>query len=299
MPVADRTQPTAIHATGLAKRFGPVQAVSQVDLTLERGDSLGLLGPNGAGKSTTLKLLMGLLSPDSGSAVVFGHPAGSPLARARVGSTPQSAGFPDQLTPRELLDYTGVRYGMRPAMDDIVSRFGLECLIDRRVAGFSGGEVRRVALALAFAGEPDLVFLDEPTTGLDAQARQEFHAFARDYVAQGGSLVLTSHYWDEVEAVCKTIALIDKGETVLAGNLEDIRSRTSVNRINFVLPEEVTPPEWLTATQTGRYWHTESADSDAVLRRMVAEGIPFQHLTIEQLTLKDLIERIRQEEIQA
>ena len=288
----------AILATGLSKRFGSVQAVSHVDLTVRPGESLGLLGPNGAGKSTTLKMLMGLLTPDSGNVSVFEHPAGSPQARLRVGSTPQSAGFPDQLTPRELLEYTAVRYGTPLAIEDLVSRFGLGDLIDRRVAGFSGGEIRRVALSLAFVGEPDLVILDEPTTGLDAQAQQEFHSFARDYVAQGGALVLTSHHWDEVEAVCNTIALIDHGETVLAGNLEEIRSRTSVNRVSFRLPVSVSPPGWLCAEQAGNHWHAESADSDALLRRMMAEDIPFEQLTIEQLRLKDLIVRIRREEIQ-
>lgn len=291
-----------IRARGLSKRFGAVQAMRQIDLDVAPGEALGLLGPNGAGKSTTLSLLMGLQRPDEGEAMIFGAPAGSPAARARVGATPQSTGFPDQLTPREILDYAAARYGARPRIDDLIGRFGLETLIDRRAAGFSGGEMRRVALALAFVGAPDLVFLDEPTTGLDADAQIAFRETARDYVEGGGALVLTSHHWEEIEAVCGAIALIDKGETVLTGRLEEMRARTAVHRLSFALPEGAAPAAWITgaddmtAVHDGARWHVETADSDAVARRLVAEETPFSDLTIEPLPLNDLITRIRQEE---
>lgn len=286
----------AISAINLSKRFGPVVAVSRVDLTLAPGQALGLLGPNGAGKSTTLRMLLGLVPPDAGRALIFGHPAGSPAARAMVGSTPQATGFPEQVTPRELLAYAGARYGVRPRIDDLVAMFGLDRLIDRRVAGFSGGEVRRVALALAFVGAPRLVFLDEPTTGLDTDAQEAFRSVVRSYVGQGGSVVLCSHHWDEVEAICTSITLIDRGETVLSGDLHDIRRRTSVNHVSFALPEGAAPPGWVQASPQGRLWHCESADSDALVRRLVTEGVPFGDLTIQPMKLNDLIDRIRREE---
>ena len=287
-----------IFARGLSKRFGTVEAVSNIDLTVAPGEALGLLGPTGAGTSTTLSMLMGLRSPDSGSVSIFGHPAGSPAARALTGATPQATGFPDQLSPREILTYTAARYGCTPQVDDLTVRFGLETLIDRRVAGFSGGEMRRVALALAFVGMPKVVFLDEPTTGLDTASQEGFRDTARRFVADGGTLILTSHHWDEIEAICGTIALIDKGETVLSGRIEDIRARTSVNRISFFLPQGGVPAEWTQATHDGARWHIETAESDAVLRRMVADQIPFEGLTLEPLKLKDLIDRVRQEETQ-
>lgn len=290
------SHPIPIRAQGLAKRFGAVQAVSRIDLDVAPGSALGLLGPNGAGKSTTLSMLMGLRRPDAGEVRIFGHPAGSPAARALTGATPQSTGFPDQLTPRELLGYTAARYGMAPQTETLVTRFGLETLIDRRVAGFSGGEMRRVALALAFAGDPRLVFLDEPTTGLDSAAQDGFRDIARAYVAQGGTLVLTSHHWDEIEAICDTIALIDKGETVMQGRIEDMRARASVNRMSFALPEGHLPPEWMQARHDGHLWHVETTRSDDVLRRMVQEALPFEGLALQPLELKDLITRIRTEE---
>ena len=287
----------AVHARGLSKRFGTVQAVANINLDVAAGEAVGLLGPNGAGKSTLLSMLMGLRSPDTGKALIFGHPAGSPGARAVTGATPQSTGFPDQLTPREILSYTAARYGTRPKTDDLVGRFGLEKLIDRRVAGFSGGEMRRVALALAFVGEPKLVFLDEPTTGLDIASQEAFRETARDYVAQGGAMVLTSHHWEEIEAICGSIALIDMGERILSGRIDAMRARTNRNRLSFRLPDGMMPAEWMQARHDGHRWSVETADSDAVLRRMVEDALPFSGLTLEPLKLKDLIDLVRQEEM--
>lgn len=285
-----------VEANGLGKRFGAVTAIDRLSLHLERGEALGLLGPNGAGKSTALAMLMGLRAPDTGEVRLFGHRPASAAARAMMGVTPQAAGFPEQLTPREVLAYASARRAERVPFDDVVAAFGLAPLIDRRMAGFSGGEVRRVALALAFLGRPGLVFLDEPTAGLDAEAQQAFRAIARDYVVEGGALVLTSHHWDEIEAVCDRITMIDKGRKVMDGTLADIRARMQARRISFALPEGQRPPDWLQAVRHGDHWHIESDDSDACLRRMVEEGIGFSGLTIEPLALQDIIARIRPEE---
>ena len=284
----------AIHARGLAKRFGAVQAVSRIDLDLAPGGAMGLLGMNGAGKSTTLSMLMGLRAPDAGQALVFGHPAGSPAARRWTGATPQATDLPDQVTPREILTYAAQRYGMAPAIDRLIADFGLGDLIDRRVAGFSGGQMRRVALALAFVGQPRLVFLDEPTAGLDSAAQDAFRVMARSYVAQGGALVLTSHHWDEIESICSSIAVIDRDETVLAGRIDAIRGRARITRLAFDLPPDLVPPFWLGASQNGARWQVETSDSDTVLRRMVAEALPFANLTLQPLELKDLIHHLRQ-----
>ncbi|MXW87112.1 MAG: ABC transporter ATP-binding protein [Boseongicola sp. SB0667_bin_21] len=294
MPQACLNDP--VRARGLAKRFGTVRAVSSIDLDVAPGEALGLLGPNGAGKSTTLSMLTGLRAPDAGEVLIFGHRAGSPQARALTGATPQLVGFPDQLSPREILGYAAARYRVRARTDKLAACFGLERLIDRRVAGFSGGEMRRLALALAFVGGPRLVFLDEPTTGLDGAAQEGFQEVTRDFVAKGGSLVLTSHHWDEIEAVCDSIALVDRGETVLEGRIGDIRKRANVSRLTFSLPPATVPPGWMHAVHDGARWHSESADSDGMLRRMVHEALPFQGLADAPLDLKDLIDRIRREE---
>lgn len=285
-----------IEASHLSKRFGQVLAVQGLSLHLDPAEALGLLGPNGAGKSTALTLLMGLRAPDAGVVRIFGHRAGSAAARARMGVTPQTAGFPDQLTPREVLNYAAARRLGGASLDDVTSSFGLGPLIDRRMAGFSGGEVRRVALALAFLSRPGLVFLDEPSVGLDATAQEAFRATARAYVAQGGALILTSHHWDEIEAVCDRITIIDKGRQVLDGRLRDIRARMQGRQIGFSLPRDASPPEWIKARRHGAGWRVESDDSDNCLRRMMAEGVAFSDLTVEPLAMKEIIARIGQKE---
>lgn len=285
----------AIRARGLAKRFGAVQAVAGIDLDLAPGTALGLLGPNGAGKSTTLSMLMGLASPDAGQALIFGHPAGSPAARRLTGATPQAMDLPEQITPREMLHYAAARYGVAARMDALSDDFGLHDLLDRRVGGFSGGQMRRVALALAFVGQPRLVFLDEPGSGLDSAAQERLRMVARRYVAEGGALVLTSHHWDEIEAICTGITVIDRGETVLEGRIDRIRAQARISRLGFDLPLGLAPPGWLGAQQRDGRWHVETTDSDALLRRMVTEALPFANLTLQPLDLKDLIPHLRHE----
>ncbi len=242
-------------------------------------------------------MLMGLSKPDAGDVLVFGNRAGSVKARQVTGATPQATDFPDQLTPRELLRYTAACYGKTPKTDDLAEQFGLQTLIDRRVAGFSGGELRRVALALAFAGGPALVFLDEPTTGLDIDAQEGFREAARAYVDQGGALVLTSHHWDEIEAICDSISLIDQGETVLNARIDDMRARANIKHLNFNLPAGTVPPEWMQATHDGRQWHVNAEDADTTLRRMIADNLPFQDLSVEPLPLDSLIKHIRKVEL--
>jgi ABC-2 type transport system ATP-binding protein len=289
------SQHLPVEASGLVKRFGTVTATSDLSLHLDRGEALGLLGPNGAGKTTALAMLMGLRAPDAGTVRLFGHAPGSAAARAMMGVTPQAAGFPDQLTPRELLAYAAARRGGAP-VEDVIAAFGLSRLIDRRIAGFSGGEVRRVALALAFLGRPGLVFLDEPTAGLDAEAQEAFRATARAYVAGGGALILTSHHWDEIEAVCDRITMIDQGRKVMDGTLAEIRARMRVRRLGFALPDAARPPDWLRATPEAGRWLAESGDSDACLRRLVAEDVAFADLIVEPLALPDILARIRSED---
>lgn len=285
----------AIEARGLTKRFGAVTAVENLSLRLGEGEALGLLGTNGAGKTTALAMLMGLRMPDAGEVRLFGHLPGSAAAREVMGVTPQAAGFPDQLSPREVLAYANARRKNCANLDDVITGFGLGPLINRRMAGFSGGEVRRVALALAFLGRPGLVFLDEPTAGLDTGAQDAFRVIARDYVAKGGALILTSHHWDEIEAVCDQITMIDQGKKVMEGTLTDIRARMQARQIGFTLPEGTAPPDWIRARPQGMSWRAESDDSDTALRRMITDKVPFSGLTIEPLALKDIIARIQKE----
>ena len=287
----------AIEAHGLSKRFGSLQALRDFSLVLRPGEALGLIGTNGAGKSTALKLLQGLRRPDGGSGRIFGQPIGSQGTKRLVGITPQNADFPEQIAPRELLAYAAAHFPKPKPMAELVEAFGLQRLIDRRMGGFSGGEKRRVALALAFVGNPALVFLDEPTSGLDTGGQYLFRAYARAYAEAGGSLLLTSHHWDEIEQVCDRIAMIDRGRLILEGTLREIRSRAGRCRVSFSLAEEVDPPAWLLRDfllQSGR-WQRVTADSDALIRLLLRELPELRDLQATPLDLKDTVAELRKE----
>ncbi|WP_119168939.1 ABC transporter ATP-binding protein [Algihabitans albus] len=287
----------AIDAQGLGKRFGTLQALRDFSLVLRPGEALGLIGTNGAGKSTVLKLLQGLRSPDSGGGRIFGHPLGSHAAKQLVGITPQNADFPEQITPRELLGYAAGHFTRPKPMAELIAAFGLDRLIDRRMGGFSGGEKRRVALALAFVGNPSLVFLDEPTSGLDTVGQDLFRAYARAYADAGGSLLLTSHHWDEIEQVCDRIVMIDRGRQILEGTLRDIRRRAGRCRVSFALAEDAGRPAWLTRDfllEAGR-WQKVTADSDALVRFVLRELPDLRALQVTPLDLKDTIAELREE----
>ncbi|MCR9123656.1 MAG: ABC transporter ATP-binding protein [Phyllobacteriaceae bacterium] len=287
----------AISAQGLGKRFGRIEALADLSLELSRGEALGLIGTNGAGKTTALTLLQGLRRADTGKAEIFGHPAGSVKARRHVGITPQNADFPEQMSAREVLTYAAAHFDRPKPVGELVAAFGLERLIDRRMDGFSGGELRRVALALAFVGNPALVFADEPTAGLDTGGQDMFKAYARAYVEGGGSLLLTSHHWDEIEHICDRIVMIDRGRLLLEGTLDDIRRKAGRNRISFTAPDGVSPPPWVNELfeQNAQRWSTVSADSDAVVKRLIADLPALQDVHIEPLDLKETIAQLQME----
>jgi len=287
----------AISARGIGKRFGRIEALSDLSLELHRGEALGLVGTNGAGKTTALEILQGLRRADTGKADIFGVPAGSIAARRHIGVTPQNADFPEQMSPREVLTYAAAHFDRPQKVSDLVATFGLGRLIDRRMGGFSGGETRRLALALAFVGNPALVFADEPTAGLDTDGQEMFKAHAREYVEAGGSLLLTSHHWDEIEQVCDRIVMIDRGRVILQGTLDDIRRRAGHCRISFDLPEGATPSG---RAADARYydgrWQIVSADSDGLVRELIATEPRVANLHVIPLDLKDTIARLHREE---
>lgn len=286
----------AISARGIGKRFGRIEALSGLSLELHRGEALGLVGTNGAGKTTALEILLGLRRADTGKADIFSFPAGSVAARRHMGVTPQNADFPEQMSPREVLAFAAAHFDRPRKVSDLVAAFGLERLIDRRMVGFSGGETRRVALALAFVGNPALVFADEPTAGLDTDGQEMFKTHARAYVEAGGSLLLTSHHWDEIEQVCDRIVMIDRGRVVVEGTLDDMRRRAGHCRISFDLPEGAKPSGRVAGARhaNGR-WQIVSADSDVLVRELIAAEPQVANLHVIPLDLKDTIARLHRE----
>jgi len=208
----------------VTKRFGSLVALDRVDLELRSGEVLALLGPNGAGKTTALSVLLGLRRADAGRVELFGSDPRRPASRAAVGVTPQESSFPPTARVREIVDLVGVHFAAPVRTADLLDRFGLAECARRQVGGLSGGERRRLSVALAFVGRPLAVFLDEPTTGLDVEARRAVWSELRIYAANGGTILLTTHYLEEADALASRIALLARGRMTIEGSPDQLAS---------------------------------------------------------------------------
>ncbi len=218
-----------LRLTNLCKQYGGTLVVDGLDLELEAGRCHGLLGPNGAGKTTTLRLALGLIGADAGTVELLGHPmpADAALARRKVGVVPQVDSLDPDFTVRENLHTYGRYFGMKGAeiearIPDLLDFSGLNGKADAPILTLSGGMKRRLTLARALVNDPDLVFLDEPTTGLDPQARHLIWQGLRRLIARGKTLLLTTHFMDEAERLCDVISVIDHGRVIVRGSPREL-----------------------------------------------------------------------------
>ncbi len=225
--------PTAIEAEGLVKRFGNNTALAGVDLAAEEGTVLGMLGPNGAGKTTAVRILATLALPDQGTARVGGYDILRQAHQVRqlIGLTGQFAAVDENLSGRENLYLIGGLIGLtdrqaRGRADELLERFGLSDAATKRAKVYSGGMRRRLDLAASLVGQPWILFLDEPTTGLDPQSRLELWAIVGDLVRQGTTVLLTTQYLDEVDRLANDIVVIDHGKVIAAGTSPELKART-------------------------------------------------------------------------
>jgi ABC-2 type transport system ATP-binding protein len=209
------------------KSYGPIRALRGVDLNIERGEVLALLGPNGAGKTTAVRILLGLARPDSGSATIFGCDPTTQKAKLRRGAMLQVARVPETLRVREHIELFSAYYPSPLPFAETIAIAGLAGLEKRLFGELSGGQKQRVLFALAVCGNPDLLFLDEPTAGLDVEARRALWTRIRAFVARGGSVLLTTQYLEEADALAHRIAVIDKGRIIAEGTPAEIKARTS------------------------------------------------------------------------
>ena len=217
---------TAIETTGLTKRFGDVVAVDDLDLTVEAGEVFGFLGPNGAGKSTTIALLLDFLHPTAGEARVFGldsHEA-SLRIRERLGVLPENAAPYDRLTGREHLELSADCKGVDADVESVLDRVGLDATAaERAVGGYSKGMAQRLGLGMALVGDPDLLVLDEPSSGLDPTGMREMRDLIRAEAAAGTTVFFSSHILSEVEAVCDRVGILDGGRLVAQDRIGALR----------------------------------------------------------------------------
>jgi ABC-2 type transport system ATP-binding protein len=210
----------AVSCVGLVKRYGRITAVDGLSLRVERGECVGLLGPNGAGKTTTIEILEGLLPPDAGEVEVLGlhWSSDEDALRQRLGIQLQDTQLAEKLTVAETVRLFRSFYRQGPRVDDLVEMVGLSPKGTSRVLDLSGGQKQRLSLACALAGAPDLLFLDEPTTGLDPQSRRQLWDILIEFRRAGGAILLTTHYMDEAQVLCDRVAIVDQGRIISEGS---------------------------------------------------------------------------------
>ncbi len=225
MPAGSDTVPRdAVVCRGLHKRYGDVVAVAGLDIVVRAGECFGLLGPNGAGKTTTIEILEGLLLPDAGDVEILGLRWGvdDPALRQRLGIQLQETQVSERLTVEEVVRLFRSFYRRGPTVAEVIAMVGLESKRTSRVGKLSGGQRQRLAVACALVNEPDLLFLDEPTTGLDPQSRRQLWDLLRAFREGGGTILLTTHYMDEAESLCDRVAIVDRGRVIALGTPRDL-----------------------------------------------------------------------------
>lgn len=256
----------------VVKNYGDVRALDGVSFGIDRNEIVALLGPNGAGKTTALEIGTGLRGCDAGSVSLFGASPHEVSARRRLGVTPQENGFPDMLRVDEIVGFVAEHYPNPEPMDQLLDAFGLLQLRRRRAGTLSGGESRRLALALAFVGNAELIVLDEPTVGLDVQSRRRLWDLVRE-LGQGRSILFTTHYLDEAQALATRILVIDRGRLLFDGDAHALRGRVGNRRITYI--------------GTGGPVTINTEDSDAYVRDLVAAGTAFSNLEITRPSLEE------------
>ncbi len=239
----------AISVSGLVKSYGDVRALDGIDLEAERGTVLGVLGPNGAGKTTAVRVLTTLLKPDAGSAEVIGLDVvdDAPALRSEIGLAGQYAAVDENLTGAENLVMVGRLYGKRRAdagarAGELLERFGLADAADRIVKTYSGGMRRRLDLAAALVADPPVLFLDEPTTGLDPRSRLDLWETIEGLAAKGTTVLLTTQYLDEADRLADRIAVIDRGRVIADGTADELKERVGGLRVEVHVTDPATAP---------------------------------------------------------
>ncbi|MEV4354932.1 ABC transporter ATP-binding protein [Nonomuraea sp. NPDC049625] len=275
------------RAIEVTRRYGDVLALDGVSLDIRAGELVGLLGPNGAGKSTLINLFVGLRRPTSGTVELLGGSPQDPVMRRGIGVTPQETGLPESLRVGEIVDFVSSHFPKKADKGELLARFGLDDLAKRQVGGLSGGQKRRLAVALAFAGDPRLVFLDEPTTGLDVEARRSLWEGVRSFHEGGGTVLLTSHYLEEIEALAERVVVVGHGRVLADDTVRAVRDMVGVRRVSLVaenLPE--LPGVIGTEHEDGRT-HLVTTDPDRLVVELVRSGTPFSGLEIRPTTLEE------------
>ncbi|MGH9512934.1 MAG: ATP-binding cassette domain-containing protein [Terriglobales bacterium] len=283
--------PVIASLNGASKAYGNVQALKNVDLAIHAGELVALLGPNGAGKTTAVKLLLGLATPSAGTISVFG---GNPVDadfRIRTGAMLQVAKVPETLRVREHIDLFSSYYPNPLPLAETLAAAGLESIKNRKFGELSGGQRQRVLFALAICGNPDLLFLDEPTVGLDVEARRMLWEQIRRLLSQGKTVLLTTHYLQEADALATRVVVINQGTIIAEGSPAEIKAQTAGKRIRCVtsLPLETVRriPGVLEVIEDREAFEINAIAAEPVLRELLNRDLEISGIEVTSAGLEE------------
>ncbi|MCO5994885.1 ABC transporter ATP-binding protein [Actinoallomurus rhizosphaericola] len=282
----------AIAFTGVAKSYGAVRAVEGLDLTIEDGSTVALLGPNGAGKSTSIGMLLGLVRPTAGEISVFGETPDAAVKHGRVGAMLQDGDLIPGLTVREVVSFVRGLYPDPMPLEEILTLANLTDLAGRRADRLSGGQAQRVRFAIAIAGAPRLLVLDEPTAAMDVESRRSFWASMREYAAAGRTILFATHYLEEADENADRVIVIARGRVVADGTPQEIKAAAGAGTVRFTIGDQPTAgldalPGVSAVDVRGPVARLHTTDPDATVQALYATGLRVTDLEVKGADLED------------
>jgi ABC-2 type transport system ATP-binding protein len=289
--------PPALDISGLAVRYGDTLAVDGLDLVVPAGQTVALLGPNGAGKSTIVNAVLGLLHPSAGRIRVLDRTPQEAIRAGGVGAMLQHGGLPSETRVGEVIDLVRRSFGRAGEatawpLDDLAATAGIDGLLGRQVDALSGGQRQRVLLALALAGEPPLLLLDEPTSAMDAEGRRAFWTTMRGLAGRGHTVVFATHHLAEADAVADRVVVVAGGRVVADGSAAQIKAGVAARRISFTAVPDREFDELPAVRDSSRQGSTltlTTTDAEATLRALLADGVPLPDLEVYGASLEDAV----------
>jgi ABC-2 type transport system ATP-binding protein len=291
---------SVIETKDLVKRYGRIEALKGVTLNVNKGEIYGLLGQNGAGKTTLVKVLLGITSATDGEAQLLGWPAGTVWVRKKVGYLPEDHRFPDYHTGYSLLDFYGALAGVprrerRRRIPEVLDQVRLKGRMNYKIRTYSKGMKQRVGIAQALFHDPELIFLDEPTDGVDPLGRREIRTIMQELKAKGTTIFLNSHLLGEVELICDRVGILQKGEMIREGDIATLTRQRNLFVVGLAagqaFPQEEVQKLGYTVNRSGLLWEvglTDGQDIDAVVDLLRGRGLSVRHLVEKRQTLEDL-----------